>query len=166
MVFAFNSWKCLIFLCFFISKLNKILKDTERTKIFTTCQRVDVFFLKGFACYSSRKSDGLLSQLRTFPSLLPSPSHWMAQDDTLAVLVWSTFLYPKLTTKNIEFHPFFLYKTWLRNRSIDPTSPGRSQGLGRGLRALWWTENRWRAKLQTQGSCCKVANPLMVLSII
>ena len=67
-----------------------------------------LIFFESFACYSCRKSDGLLSQLRTFPSLLPSPSRWMAQDDTLAVLVLSTFLYP-INNKQPWILPFFSY---------------------------------------------------------
>lgn len=144
-----NVW---FFHVFFISKLNKILlerhwKDKDIHYMSMCC-----FFWKVLRVTAVVSLTASCHNCVYFHHLLPSPSHWMAQDDTLPVLVLSTFLYPNF--KNIEFHLVFLYKTWLRNMP-HATSPGRSQGLGRGLRALWWTENRWRAKLQTREAAAK-----------
>ena len=116
-----------------------------------------VFFFKGFARYSCRKSDGLLSRLCTCPPTTPSwNSCWMAQDGQLPVVVLRYISVPKINKEELKFtfFPNPKHDLGIGNRS-HPILPGRSQGLGRGLRALWRTENRWRAKLNTQEAAAR-----------
>ena len=80
----------------------------------------------------------------------------MAQDGQLPVVVLRYISVPKINKEELKFtfFPNPKHDLGIGNRS-HPISPGRSQGLGRGLRALWRTENRWESQAEHAGSCCK-----------